>query len=63
MPFIGRFSGQTQENLDALIKKYCKSVSVKVIFTSFKIGQSFLNKDPVPSSLKSNVVYQFQCSD
>ena len=62
LPFIGRFSGQTQEKLNALIKKYCKSVSVKVVFTSFKIGQSFLNKDPVPSSLKSNVVYQFKCA-
>ena len=62
LPFIGRFSGQIQEKLDALIKKYCKSVSVNVVFTSFKIGQSFLNKDPVPSSLKSNVVYQCKCA-
>ena len=62
LPFIGRFSGQAQENFDALIKKYCKSVSVKVVLTPFKIGQSFLNKNSVTSSLQSNVVYQFKCA-
>ena len=37
-------------------------MSVKLVFTSFKIGQSFLNKDPVSSSLKSNVIYLFKCA-
>ena len=45
-----------------MIKKYCNSVAVKIVFTSFKIGQAFSTKDSVPSSLKSNVVYQFKCA-
>ena len=52
LPFLVSFSCQTQEKLDALIKKYCKSVSIAVIFTSFNTVHSFLNKDPVPSNLK-----------
>jgi len=62
LPFTGKFSEQLQNKLNNLIKKYCKSVAVKIVFTSFKIGQIFSTKDSVPSSLKSNVVYQFKCA-
>ena len=62
LPFTGKFSEQLQHRLNNLIKKYCKSVAVKIVFTSFKIGQAFSTKDSVPSSLKSNVVYQFKCA-
>ena len=62
LPFTGKFSEQAQRKINLLIKKYCKSVSVKLVFTSFKVGQVFSTKDSVPSGLKSNVVYQFKCA-
>ena len=62
LPFIGRYSEQAQQRINNIIKKCCKSVTVKLIFDSYKIGQMFSAKDCLPSNLKSNVIYKFQCA-
>ena len=62
LPFIGKFSNTAQIKIKKLASKYCKSASVKVIFTSCKIGQSFSAKDLVPLRLRSNVIYKFSCA-
>ena len=62
LPFIGKFSTFTKSKINKLAKKYCENVSVKIIFTSFKIGQTFSSKDLVPKGLKSNVIYKFCCA-
>ena len=62
LPYIGKYSEQAQNKLNNMIKKYCKSVSVRLIFNSFKIGQVFSAKDALPASLKSNMIYKFKCA-
>jgi len=63
LPFIGKFSEHTKTKVKNLAMKYCKSASVKIAFTSFKIGQVFSTKDCIPSSLKSHVIYKFICAN
>ena len=55
LPFTDKFSEHLQHRLNNLIKNYCKTVAVKIVFKTFKIGQAFSNKDSIPSSLKSTV--------
>ena len=62
LPFTVKISEQLQHRLNNLIKKYSKSVALKIVFTTFEIGQAFSTEDSVPSSLKSNVVYQLKCA-
>ena len=40
---------------------YCKSLSIKVVLTPFKVADIFNVKDPIPKFLKSFVVYKFVC--
>ena len=44
-----------------LLLFYCKSLSIKIILTPFKVADTFNVKDPIPMSLKSFVVYKFVC--
>ena len=63
LPFIGKFSSLAQSKLNNIIKKHCKdSVSVKLVFTPFKIGSLFSLKDSVNPLNKSHVVYKFSCA-
>lgn len=62
LPYIGNYSYLTKSKINKIIKRYCKSCSVKIIFTSFKIGSMFSSKDKIPNHIKSNVVYQFTCA-
>ena len=44
-------------------KEFCKeNVNIKLVFTSFKIRNYFLCKDPIPDDLKSFLVYKFTCA-
>ena len=46
-----------------LCKEFCKeNVNIKLVFTSFKIRNYFLCKDPIPDDLKSFLVYKFTCA-
>ena len=62
LPFTGKYSSYTKKKLQNVLEKYCKDISVKLVFTTFKIGSMFSLKDSIPNALKSNVVYKFSCA-
>ena len=62
LPFTGKYSAYTKSKLNKIISKYCREVSIKLVFTTFKIGSVFSCKDLIPQGLKSNVVYKFNCA-
>ena len=43
------------------VKRYCNNIDIKLVFSSFKIGNLFSVKDPVPRGLCAGVVYKFLC--
>ena len=43
-------------------KRYSNDLDIKLVFSSFKIGNLFGVKDPVPDGLRSRVVYKFVCA-
>ena len=59
LPYIGHFSATTQRKMRHFIKRYCNDLDIKLVFSSFKIGNLFNVKDPVPDGLRSRVVYKF----
>ena len=61
LPFIGMYSKVTQNRIEKLCKRFCKSLNVKLVFTSDKLRQTFSYKDSYPSVLSSKVVYKFVC--
>ena len=62
LPYISHYSGVTQKRIRHLIKCYCNNLDIKLIISSFKIGSLFSAKDPIPSNLRSSVVYKFSCA-
>ena len=59
LPFIGLHSKLTQKKVDQL----CKSLKIKLVFTSEKLRCAFSTKDPYQSKHLSKVVYKFVCSN
>ena len=57
----GRGGGGEKE-IRLFIKRYCNDLDIKLVFSSFKIGNMFSVKDPVPVGLRSRVVYKFACA-
>ena len=55
LPFIGMYSKVTQNKIERLCKRFCKSAKVKLVFTSNKFRQTFSYKDSHPSILSSKV--------
>ena len=47
--------------LKQFVTQYCDNIDARFIFTTYKVGQYFSNKDPVPSDLQSHIVYKFTC--
>ena len=62
LPFIGMYSKVTQNKIEKLCKRFCKSAKVKLVFSSNKFCQTFSYKDSYPSALSSKVVYKFVCT-
>ena len=62
LPYIGHFSVVTQKKIRHFIKRYCNDLDIKLVFSSFKIGNLFGVKDPIPGRLRSRVVYKFACA-
>ena len=62
LPYIGHFFVITQKRIRHLIKRYCNDLDIKLVFSSFKIGNLFGMKDPIPGGLRSRVVYKFTCA-
>lgn len=47
-----------------MVKKYCKNIGVKLMFTTFKLKDSFSCKDSLSSfSHTSKVIYKFVCTN
>ena len=59
LPYIGHFSVVTQKKIRHLIKRYCNDLEIKLVFSSFKIGDLFGVKNPIPGGLSSRVVHKF----
>ena len=62
LPFIGLHSKLMQKKIDQLCKRFCKSLKVKLVFTSEKLRCAFSTKDPYQSEHLSKVVYKFGCA-
>ena len=64
LPFIGKYSDTFKIKLNDMIKKYCKNIDVKLIFTTCKLKDSFSCKDSLTSfSHTSKVIYKFVCAN
>ena len=61
LPYIGHCSKTTKQELKKICDQCCEDLSVKVVFTPFKVGDLFRVKDAIPKLLKSFVVYKFVC--
>ena len=61
LPYIGPFSVITQKRVRQFAKCYCNNIDIKLVFSSFKIGDMFGVKDPIPRGLRTCVVYKFLC--
>ena len=62
LPYICPFSVITQKRVRQFAKCYCNNIDVKLAFSSFKIGDMFGVKDPIPRGLRTCVVYKFLCA-
>ena len=62
LPFVGSYSQIAQNKIRALIKKCCKPIEAKLVFSSFKLQDVFSTKDKLPLFKKSSVVYKFTCA-
>ena len=61
LPYIGHFSKTTQQKSKKVCDQYCKDLSLKIVFTPFKVGDLYSVKDAIPKLLKFFVVYKFVC--
>ena len=52
LPFIVHISIDVKLKINRFCKFYCKSLSIKIILTLFKVADMFNMKDPIPKSLK-----------
>ena len=62
LPYNGPFSVITQKKVRHFVKRYCNNIDIKIVFSSFKIGNMFSVKDPIPRGLRACVVYKFLCA-
>ena len=49
LPYIGHFSKTTKQKLKKICDQYCKDLSVKIVFTPFKVGHLFVSKMQFPN--------------
>ena len=62
LPFIGMYSEITQNKIEKLCKRFCKNDKVKLVFTSDKLGQTFMYKDSYASVFSTKFVNKFVCA-
>ena len=62
LPYIGTYSSITQKKQRNIIHSYCNNTEIELVFSAFKISELFSNKVKVPNSLKSHVIYLFECA-
>ena len=49
LPYIRHFSKATKQKLKKICDQYCKDLSVKIVFTPFKVGHLFVSKMQFPN--------------
>ena len=59
---LAPFSLLAQRKIKIIAEKYCKDLDIRLAFTSFKLSNMFSMKDPIPNTLRSQVVYKFICA-
>ena len=59
LSYIGHISTDVKRKINRFCQFYCKSLSIKIVLTPFKVADMFNMKDPIPKFLKSFVVYKF----
>ena len=52
-------SNFAQRKIRTMVKRYCKDLNIKMVFSSFKIKNLMNVKDSLPRSFFSNVIYKF----
>ena len=62
LPYIGPLSITTQRRIKKLVSTFCSDLEIKFVFTPFKIKSWFGIKDPIPTDLRSRVIYKFSCA-
>ena len=62
LPYIGLFSVIKQKKVRRFAKHFCHNIDIKLVFSSFKIGDMFSVKEPIPRGLRVGVVYKFLCT-
>ena len=62
LTFIGLHSKLMQKKIDQICKRFCKSLKVKLVFTSEKLRCAFPTKDPYKREHLSKVAYNFVCA-
>ena len=60
-PYFGHFPKTTKQKSKKICGQYYNHLSVKTVFTAFKVVDLFSVKDAIPKLLKSFVVYKFVC--
>ena len=48
LPYIGYISTDVKRKINRFCKFYCKSLSIKIVLTPFKVADMFNVKDPIP---------------
>ena len=63
IPYYGNESFIMRKNLIKLINNYYPQIKLAVVFTTnFKMKSLFKFKDIIPTSLRSSVIYKYNCS-
>ena len=64
IPYTGEHGNKVVWKLRQIIGRFFPQIEVRFIFKPLlRVQNFFQNKDPMPPSLLSNVVYKYTCSD
>ena len=63
LPYIDHISTHVKRKINRFCKCNCKSLSIKIVLTPFKVADMVNVKDQIPKFLKSFVVYKCICPD
>ena len=62
LPYLGCFSTVVQSKIRRFVNRFCNDLSIKLVFTTFKLRNLFSVKDSVPRELRPRVSYKFSCA-
>ena len=62
-PYFGYITEKLRTDIHNYINKFYPQIDLRLAFkNSFSIGSLFRHKDPMPSSLCSNIIYIYKCA-